>query len=157
MPLNKLAYCVQQSGYTVSHGNNVIVQELEGGSSRYRRGINNNSHTVNVNWVVNKTGYDYLVAFYNLWTYNPSKPFLALLIIDDSDLKEYKCFFKSGFQLDSKEGNVFKVSATFEVQANRRDKNLDQSIVDLGNEGLINSYINIEKVPNVWLPNALGV
>ena len=157
MPLNKLAYCVQQSGYTVSHGNNVIAQELEGGPSRYRRGISNNSHTVNVNWVVDKTGYDYLVAFYNVWTYNPSQPFLALLMIDDSDVEEYKCFFKSDFKLDSKEGHVFKVSATFEVQAIKRDKALDQRIVVLGNDGLINSYLNIEQVSNVWLPDAVGI
>ncbi|MFC2998110.1 hypothetical protein ACFODO_23220 [Acinetobacter sichuanensis] len=157
MALNKLAYCVQQSGYTVSLGTNFIKQELERGPARRRKDGTGNSHTVSVNWVVNETGYDYLVGFYYLWEVNPSLPFLALLIIDNSDLKEYRCWFNSSIQLDSKEGNVFKVSATFEVQANRRDKNLDQSIVDLGNEGLINSYINIEKVPNVWLPNAVGV
>ena len=45
--LNRLAYCVQQSGYTVDFGNNIITQELEGGASRYRVDSDSNVHYVN--------------------------------------------------------------------------------------------------------------
>jgi len=57
--LNKLAYCVQQSGYTVEFGNNIITQKLEGGPSRYRVDSKNNVHLVNSSWAVNDGGYQY--------------------------------------------------------------------------------------------------
>ena len=155
--MNKLAYCVQQSGYTFTHGNNVIVQELEGGPSRYRRSRKRNSHIVSVNFTVKKEGYDYLVAFFNVWAMNPAMPFLAMLIIDDAELAEYKCAFRSEFHLDSKDGPIFKVSTTFEVQAKLRNIDNDLLLVLLGNNHLLDRYTNIEKIPNIWLPNAVGV
>lgn len=155
--MNKLAYCVQQSGYTVNHGNNVIVQELEGGPSRYRKSRKRSSHIVSVNWVVKKQGYDYLVAFFNVWQMNPAMPFLAMLIIDDAELAEYKCAFQSTISLDSKDGGIFKVSATFEVQAKLRNIDDDLMLVLLGNNDLTEMYLDIEKIPNIWLPNAVGV
>lgn len=154
--LNKLAYCVQQSGYTVEFGNNVIVQELEGGPSRYRVDSKNNVHYVNSTWVVKKKGYQYLVAFFHVWQRNPSQPFLAQLIIDDALLEAYECFFRNGgFRLDSKNGPVYTVSAILEVTAKPRDDGMDDLLVMLGNGDTLDIFDPLEKLVNEDLPNAL--
>lgn len=150
--LNRLAYCVQQSGYTVDFGNDVIAQNLDGGPSRYRRDVRGNSHTVNVSWVLKLKGYQYLTAFYRVWMRNPSQPFLAELIIDD-ELKDYKCFFKSAIQLNSKEGLVYRVSAQLEVKALIADNAFDDALVSLGSGSDI--FEPLEDLVNVDLPNAL--
>lgn len=151
--LNRLAYCVQQSGYTVDFGNDVIAQELDGGPSRYRRDIRRNSHLVNVSWVLKLKGYQYLTAFYRVWMRNPSQPFLAKLIIDD-ELKDYECFFKSAIQLNSKEGLVYRVSAQLEVKALIADDAFDDTLVALGSGSDI--FEPLEELVNEGLPNALG-
>jgi len=150
--LNRLAYCVQQSGYTVDFGNDVIAQNLDGGPSRYRRDVRGNSHTVNVSWVLKLKGYQYLTAFYRVWMRNPSQPFLAKLIIDD-ELKDYECFFKSPIQLNSKNGPVYQVSAQLEVKALIADDAFDDALVSLGSDSDI--FEPLEELVNVDLPNAL--
>lgn len=152
--LNRLAYCVQQSGYTVDFGNDVIAQELDGGPSRYRRDIRRNSHRVNVSWVLKLKGYQYLTAFYRVWMRNPSQPFLAQLIIDDK-LKDYECFFKSAIQLNSKDGPIYRVSAQLEVKALIADDDFDDVIVALGNGDSLDVFDPLEELVNVDLPNAL--
>ena len=154
--LNKLAYCVQQSGYTVDFGTNVIVQELEGGPSRYRVDSKNNVHYVNSTWVVGKKGYQYMMAFFNVWQRNPSQPFLANLIIDDAELDEYECFFRNGgFRLDSKNGQIYTLSATLEVTAKPRDDDMDDALVMLGNGNTLDIFDPLEKLVNEDLPDAL--
>lgn len=154
--LNKLVYCVQQSGYTVDFGTNVIVQELEGGPSRYRVDSKNNVHYINSTWVVGKKGYQYMMAFFNVWQRNPSQPFLANLIIDDAELDEYECFFRNGgFRLDSKNGLIYAVSATLGVTAKPRNDATDDAIVMLGNSNASDIFDPLEKLVNEDLSNAL--
>lgn len=156
--LNRLAYCVRQSGYTVEFGNNVITQKLEGGPSRYRIDSKNNVHLVNSTWAVNKRGYQYLMAFFHVWQRNPSQPFLAELIIDNAELEQYECFFSNGgFRLDSKNGRIYTVSAMLEVAAKPRDDAFDDAIVMLGNSQAFNVLNPLEKLVNEDFPNALGV
>ncbi|MDN5511170.1 hypothetical protein [Acinetobacter sp.] len=154
--LNRLAYCVQQSGYTVNFGNDVIAQNLDGGPSRYRRDIRRNSHLVSVSWVVKLRGYQYLTAFHRVWMRNPSQPFLAKLIIDD-ELKDYECFFKSAIQLNSKNGPVYQVSAQLEVKALIADDVFDELLVEVGNQSIdLGELMDpLEELVNVDLPNAL--
>lgn len=155
--LNRLAYCVQQSGYTVDFGTSVIAQELEGGPSRYRVDSKNNVHYVNSTWVVSAKGYQYLIAFFHVWQRNPSQPFLAKLIIDNAVLDEYECFFRNGgFRLDSKNGRIYTVSATLEVAAKLRDDVFDDTLVMLGNDQVLDVLNPLEKLVNEDLPNALG-
>ncbi len=156
--LNRLAYCVQQSGYTVDFGNNIITQELEGGASRYRVDSDSNVHYVNSTWVVSERGYQYLVAFFHVWQRNPSQPFLARLIIDNADSEEYECFFRNGgFRLEKKEGRVFTVSAILEVVAKLRDNNFDDALVELGNSQALDILNPLEKLVNKDFPGATGV
>lgn len=156
--LNRLAYCVQQSGYTVDFGSDVINQELDGGVGRYRRDIRRQSHLVNVSWVVKLKGYQYLTAFYRVWMRNPSQPFLAKLIIDD-ELKDYECSFKGPIQLNSKDGPVYRVSAQLEVKALIADDVFDDLLVEAGNKNIDLSELwnPLEELVNEDLPNALGV
>ena len=79
--MNRLKYCVTQSGYTAKVGDGVISQKLDGGAST--SSLKNVSHTANVQWVVGEGGYQYLMAFYRVWRRTPSQPFIARLIIDD--------------------------------------------------------------------------
>lgn len=151
--LNRLAYCVQQSGYTVDFGNDVIAQNLDGGPSRYRRDIRRNSHLVSVSWVVKLRGYQYLTAFHRVWMRNPSQPFLAKLIIDD-ELKDYECFFKSAIQLNSKNGPVYTLSAQLEINALIADDAMDDALVATG--GSADIFEPLEELVNEDMPNALG-
>ena len=152
--LNELAYCVNQSGYSVAFGNDVINQKLDGGGGRYRRDIRRNTHTVNVSWLVELQGYQYLTAFYRVWVRNPSQPFIAKLVIDD-ELKDYECFFASPINLNSQEGCAYSVSAQLEVKALLPDDEMDDLIVGLGKT--VDILNPLEELVNVDLPNALGV
>ena len=151
--LNRLAYCVQQSGYTVNFGSDVINQELDGGVGRYRRDIRRQSHLVNVSWVVKLKGYQYLTAFYRVWMRNPSQPFLAKLIIDD-ELKDYECSFKGAIQLNSKDGPVYRVSAQLEVKTLIADDAFDDALIATGESTDI--FEPLEELVNEDMPNALG-
>lgn len=157
--MNKLKYCVTQSGYTAKVGDGVISQRLDGGASRYRRSLKNVSHTVNVQWVVGKGGYQYLMAFYRVWRRTPSQPFIARLLVDDGEVQDYKCFFIESPSLTNKEGNVHTVSAQLEVKPQPEDEAMDDLIVEIGNEGGSDDlwdWVNpLEELVNEDLPAAM--
>ncbi|TCM62297.1 hypothetical protein EC844_12525 [Acinetobacter calcoaceticus] len=155
--MNILLKCVKQSGYSVRFPSGVISQPLDGGAPRMRRVSRNNWRTVAVNWTVQESGYQYLCAFYEIWCENPSQPFYANLIVDGPEYKAYRCHFEpDSFGLDSKEGTVFGVSAQFLVKP-IIDRDLNQIIVDSGNNGVDLSDITnpLDHLVNVALPKAL--
>lgn len=157
--MNRLKYCVTQSGYTAKVGDGVISQRLDGGASRYRRSLKNVSHTVNVQWVIKSGGYQYLMAFYRVWRRTPSQPFLARLIIDDGEAEDYQCFFVDSPTLSAKEGSVYTVTAQFEVKPQPEDEGMDDFIVEVGNDGGSDGlwdWVNpLEELVNEDLPNAM--
>ena len=154
----RLGVCPLQSGYSVRRGNGVITSQPQRGPSRRRVGFKNMPHMANVSWNLNPTQFEYLVAFWEWHSLYPNNKFIVPLAIDARDSQEYECLFdfESGFS-SNVEGRFTSVSLVLEVGAQHRDALLDQRIVELGGAGLIDLYKNIEKIPNVWLPNAVGV
>lgn len=152
-----LQQCINQQGYSVQLGNGVIGQQLDGGAPRYRKDIKNASHTVNVNWVVDETDYQYLMAFYAVWADNPSMPFVVKLIIDEPILSEYNCSFILPINLDNKNGNAYTVSSQLSVKAKPRNKAMDELIVGVRDSGGdLTELVNpLEKLANEDLPDAL--
>lgn len=128
--MRKLKIQPNQAGYSVQRGNTVLFQELDGGAGRYDRDIQRKSHTVNVAWTLDKTQYDYLQAFYLVWTQNPSQAFLADLIIDTHAMTEYQCYFRSPVNLSNKVGGTYSVGTELEVVAIAPDVAAAIALVD---------------------------
>lgn len=150
----KMTLCPTQDGYSVQHPFSINRMQLDGGATRFRKGKKGLPSSVSVQWVVDKNGYDYLLAFYRLWEAQTPKinPFLLDLIIDESALLEYSCFFSGGLVLSAVNGPIRTVTATLEVIAKKPDTTVDEIII-LGVLDLINP---LEELVNEDLPNAVG-
>ena len=158
MALNRMMYCSTQQGYSANIGDGVISQVLDGGASRYRRALKGVMHTITSRWGVKESGYQYLMAFYRVWAINPNQPFIAKLCVDDSELKDYQCFFDRSPTLTEQRGHFYVVTATLKVKPLKIDQAQDEMIIDAGNEGIdLAELLNpLEKLVNEDLPNALG-
>lgn len=154
---NVLLKCVTQSGYSVGFNSGVISQELDGGAPRYRRINKNAYHNVNVQWVVQEGGFDYLNALHDEWCANPNEFFYAPLKVNGSEYKNYEVYFvENSFQLNAIDGLVFTITAQLRVRP-IVDPEKNKIIVDAGNVGVdLSELINpLEKIVNVSMPNAL--
>jgi len=155
--MNTLMYCSTQEGYSASLKSGVISQELDGGAPRYRRGLKNGYHTVNVQWKVFDVGFQYLDAFYNVWCETPGQRFNASLRVNGPEFKPYECYFvEDSFQLSSMQGPVYTVTAQLRVKP-IVDSELNHIIVETGNGNQdLASIVNpLEKLVNEDLPIAL--
>lgn len=155
--MNTLMYCSTQEGYSASLKSGVISQELDGGAPRYRRGLKNGYHTVNVQWKVFDVGFQYLDAFYNVWCETPGQRFNASLRVNGPEFKTYECYFvEESFQLSSMQGPVYTVTAQLRVKP-IVDSELNHIIVETGNGNQdLASIVNpLEKLVNDDLPNAM--
>ncbi|USA54573.1 hypothetical protein NDN13_05095 [Acinetobacter sp. C32I] len=157
MVLNRMMYCSTQEGYSANIGDGVMSQILDGGADRYRKSLKGVMHTVSSRWVVQESGYQYLMAFYRVWARNPSQPFLAKICVDNAPVEDYECFFSGAPTLSSKEADVYTVTATLKVKPLPVNETLDDIIIGVGNEGgdlaaLLNP---LEKLVNQDLPDAL--
>lgn len=154
---NILLKCVTQSGYSVGLKSGLISQELDGGAPRYRKVQKNAFHTVNVRWVVNENGFEYLNAFYGIWCENPNEFFYAPLKVNGPEYKNYESYFvEDSFQVGEPSGRIFTITAQLRVKPIvDREKNL--LLVEVGNDGVdLSELINpLEKLVNVDMPNAL--
>ena len=100
--------------------------------------------------VLSKSEYDYLMAFYRSSTNYGSTSFEMSLILDNSTLTNYTCFFKAPPSLGSVEGGmIFNVSATLEVASVISSSSADEDFMMVEFEGqfpqqedLINTIIN---------------
>lgn len=154
---NVLLKCVTQSGYSVGFSSGVVSQELDGGAPRYRRVTKNAFHAVNVRWVVNENGFEYLNAFHNIWCENPNEFFYAPLKVNGSVYKNYECYFvEDSFQVGEPNGVIFTITAQLRVRP-IVDLEQDRILVEVGNEGVDLSELTdpLEKLVNVDMPNAL--
>ncbi|ENX48235.1 hypothetical protein F886_00036 [Acinetobacter sp. NIPH 542] len=155
--MNTLMYCSTQEGYSASLKSGVISQELDGGAPRYRRGLKNGYHTVNVQWKVFDVGFQYLDAFYNVWCETPGQRFNASLRVNGPEFKPYECYFvEDSFQLSSMQGPVYTVTAQLRVKP-IVDSELNHIIVEAGNGNQdLASIVNpLEELVNEDLPNAM--
>ncbi|MDQ8951937.1 hypothetical protein RFH42_03080 [Acinetobacter rudis] len=155
--MHTLMYCSTQSGYSAQVGDGVISQELDGGAPRHRRALKGTYHTASVRWVVKKSGYQYLMAFYRVWARNPSQRFLAKLCIDDPIVQPYQCYFIGTPTLSSKEGSIYTVTAQFRVKPLNIDPAMDDLIVGVSDETQDLAELNnlLDHIVNEAMPNAL--
>lgn len=148
-----------QSGYSVTDGNEVIAVKLDGGASRYRRDVLGATSTVTVQWSVDPDVYRYLRAFYKTATANGSTPFLIDLLLDEPSLTEHKAYFVPGsMRLQSQKGLEYIVAAQLEVTPDLPDTAYDEGIVlmfeEYGNGTPV--FINeLEHLVNVQIPGSL--
>lgn len=158
MALNRMMYCSTQEGYSANIGDGVMSQILDGGADRYRKSLKGVVHTVSSRWVVQKSGFQYLMAFYRVWARNPSQPFIAKLCVDNAPVEDYECFFSGSPTLSSKEANVYTVTASLKVKPLPVDEGMDDLIVGVGDSGsdLAGLLNPLEKLVNEDLPDAIG-
>lgn len=157
--MHKLLLRPAQAGYSAQPGSNVLMQQLDGGAPRFGVFTKKSSHQVNMQWITNKAGYQYLLAFYHVWMRNPAQPFLVDLVIDgEATLQQYQCFFMpASLQLNSKVGVVHTVSAQLIAKAINRNTAIDDLIIDAGNRGVLLAELPdpLERLVNQALPDAL--
>lgn len=148
--------CPLQEGYSFTPGNNVREQALEGGMPRQVIKFVGAVHTVNVSvLLIDPRARQYFWAF---WRVNQTKAWKWRLSLDEGVLEDCECKFtvNSLPQESIRNGATLKVSFQVLVRPINRDPQIDQSIVDIWQTGAINHLLDLEKVPNIWLPEALG-
>jgi hypothetical protein len=113
----KLIIPPDNSSYNVTDGDSVVSVKLDGGASRYRSDKLGATSAVDVVWIVDKSGFEYLRAFYRGASISGALPFTIDLILDSADVTEHKSYFKQGtFKLVEQRGLSYTVSASLEVE-----------------------------------------
>lgn len=145
------------NSYSFVPGNNLREQKLEGGMPRQVIKFVGAVHSVSATVVLkDPLAQQYFWAF---WRTNQGKNWLWELFLDNGNSEECECRFVSeSLPTESGRGYQYlKMSFQILVMPIKRDSAFDQSIVELWQSGLINNLSDLEKIPNVWLPDALGV
>lgn len=105
-----------QVGYGVEFGDGTQSIALEGGSSRYRAGVEGNAHVVSASFGLE--GEDYS-AFLGFWRAKKRdvEPFEIELQIDGHELRRYVArFVPRTLRLTGVSGNVFTLTVKLEVE-----------------------------------------
>lgn len=115
--MSKLKLHPDKSGYAVDLQNGETLEAmLDGGLPRVRLDVLNASKLVNVQWITDIQGYDYLNAFHRLKTRIGSLPFTIDLVLDISAVVEYTAQFKANsLKLTQQSGATYYVSAQLYV------------------------------------------
>lgn len=158
--MRKLYLRPNSSGYTATLGNEIITAQVDGGPSRSRRDFVGKPSTVNVAWMLDEAGFDYLGAFFRTGTANGALPFLCDLLLDRAALVEYTCKFIPGTfkPVASTAAFTFNATAQFEVQPLAVDEDLDNAIMDtweMSNGQGFDSLAVLAYIANVLMPEAL--
>lgn len=149
--------CALQDGYNFVAGNNVRQQYLEGGMPRKVIKFVGAVHRVGVQVTCqDEFARQYFWAFYYQ---NQTREFIWTLSLDNGDLEECVCTFDcEETPVETLIGiHARRMSFTVFVRPKPRDENLDRDVITLfdGTEG--NASFEIEKIPNVYFPDATGV
>jgi hypothetical protein len=143
--------------YAFTPGNNVREQKLEGGMPRQVIKFVGAIHSVTASVaLVDEGSQQYFWAF---WRQNQGKNWNWELVLDNGNLEQCECRFTSdSLPTESNRGADFLImSFQVLVKPIKRNPDFDRTIVDLWQSGLINNLGDLEKIPNVWMPDALGV
>jgi hypothetical protein len=117
LTLSRIRVTPIQSAYSVQLPVGTLSVKHEGSKSRFRADVEANASFVNCVWQLDKSGYEYLRAFYRTTLKNGHLPFTIDLLIDEDDLINRKARFVPGtFKLESvMMPDLFIVSANLEV------------------------------------------
>lgn len=159
--MRKLLLRPNSSGYTATAGNEIMSAATDGGASRSRRDFIGAPALINVAWMLDEDGFDYLGAFFRTGTANGSLPFLCDLLLDRPMLREHTCKFVPGSfkPIASTAAFTFNAAAQFEVLPLPVDEELDNNIMDLweqSNGGVFDIAARIAYTANVVIPEALA-
>lgn len=121
------------AGFGVAFGDSVITTKLDGGASRTRLDKVGATHEVQVQWMLEATGYNYLMAFYRTEIDFGSLPFtIKMKSIDKASLETYTAKFASPPSLTAFYGTIFQVSAMLEITPLAHDESADQTLITAG-------------------------
>lgn len=155
--MNTFMLCPLQEGYSFTAGNNLREQQIEGGMPRQVVKFIGAVHKVGVSvFLKDPRARQYFWAF---WRVNQTKIWRWKLTLDNGGLEDCLCQFSAENvpQENFIEGDKRKVGLNIYVVPIKRDSAFDQTIVELWQAGLLNNLSDFEKIPNVWLPDAIGV
>ncbi|WP_238796796.1 hypothetical protein [Acinetobacter pittii] len=149
-----------QEGYGFTPGNNVREQENEGGMPRQTPFFVGAVHKVGVTvFLENDEDRQYFWAFWYLKQMKPEN-WLWNLALDEGVREDCECRFIYSVlpSESSRNGQAIKMSFQVVVKPKKRNADLYRNIVNV-RQGIESSEVidDIEKVPNEWLPDALGV
>lgn len=131
----KLVIPPNQSGYSVSVGQETISTKLDGGASRFRVDILNASSDVTCSWTVGQDNYEYLRMFYLVNIKNGNEPFLIDLILDSPTPTQYTARFIPGtWGLTGQRGHTYTVGCQLEIEAIEHDYEYDETVIWLVSE-----------------------
>ena len=146
-----------QEGYNFQVGNNVRMQQIEGGRPRKVRKFIGAVHNVTATLLLkNDIDRQYFWAF---WRKNQLTKFYWDLAIDQGGVERCVCEFNNDQipQLQLIGAYVWKATISVIVTPIIRNADSDETVVNAygggGNKGLF----EIEKIPNVYFPDATGV
>lgn len=149
-----------QEGYSVTPGSEYLSVALQGGRSKQRKDIAGATSRVRVQWSTDRSGFNYLQAFYRIYTSAPSDGFLIDLYMGESSLTRHTAYFvPDSFMLSSQEGNGFDVAATLEVVPRVYSADDDNALLDFyetygeQSEYMLNA---LENLVNVILPGTMN-
>jgi hypothetical protein len=156
--MRKLLLRPNSAGYAVVLGNEIVSINVDGGPSRSRRDFLGKPSMVNVAWMLDQAGSEYLNAFFRTATANGSLPFLCDLLLDRSTLEEYTCKFVPGSfkPIGSTAAFTFNAIASFEVQPLPVNAELDTEIMDSWEMTRnFDSLLALSNIANIYMPENL--
>ena len=149
--------CAEQESYSFGVGNNVREQQLEGGMPRNVIAFLGAVLRVNATVMLDGDGaYQYFWAF---WRQNQTREWQWKLIIDQGNLEDVTCRFNNQEvpQPVLLGHNVWKITFTVYVKPIIRSKDTDENIINMWNGATPQGRFEIEKIPNEYFPEAIGV
>lgn len=164
MSIPKLPFKPVQAGYSISFGDGTQRISLEGGSSRYRQSVSDNTHSVQAVWVLADEDYSAFMGFVRNMRRAGGGQFEVDLILDECRMLPYRAHFVPGsVRLVSKVGRAHTVNAELEVEADagHEDPSLDYwgSLILMlslyGDVPAVREVLNLfAELANEDLPNA---
>lgn len=149
-------FCPLQEGYSFTAGNNVREQKTEVGMPRQVIKFVGAIHQVNATVLLKDPLERQL--FWAFWRLNQTKLWQWRLALDNGILEDCICQF-SAEEVPREsvvDGKMRKISLHVYVLPIQRDPEFDKQLILLWQQCELKTLSDIEKVPNIWLPNALG-
>jgi hypothetical protein len=125
----------ESDGYGVVEGNTNVAVQLDGGAPRIRADQQGAAKTLTVQWTLNPSQFDFLMAFYRKAINNGSDPFYMQLVgIDNAELTPYQVqIIPASFTpIKSQSGLAYIVGARLYVLPNSDNAVNDQTTLDDG-------------------------
>lgn len=154
--MNTLQFCALADSYNFTVGNNVRQQQLEVGMPRQVIKFVGAVHQSSVSIIVDTE--QKLQYFWAFWRVNQTKAFNWKLIIDNGVLEDVVCRFNNDQapELNPLGGFVWRITFNIYVTPKKRNPSFDQDLVNLFDGGG-NESLELEKIPNIYFPDATGV